>query len=310
MSAHWATRRERGSVLAMRMIVWIALRFGRRVSRALLYPICLYFVLFAPTSVRASRQYLPLALGRPARWRDIFRHTFTFAAVLLDRGFLLAGRPQDLDISAENIELMYRLSERPQGCLLLGAHFGSFDVTRKLGQERRRIEVNMMMYEDNAQKFNRAVDAIGGRAQMKVIPIGQVDSLIRAKDCLDRGEWIGILGDRVVNNDRLVWVPFFGRPAAFPAGPFLVAAALKVPVVLFACAYLGDNRYKEHFELFADQITIDRHSRDADLHKWVQKYAERLEYHCRLAPYNWFNFYDFWGAQAQSEIKPVMRSAA
>lgn len=310
MSGHWATQRERGSVLLMRLLVAFALTFGRRASRALLYPICLYFVLFAPRGVRASRQYLRLALGRPARWRDVFRHHFAFASVLLDRAFLFAGRPDDLDIGAENIELMYRLSERPQGCLLLGAHYGSFDVTRKLGHERRRIEVNMMMYEDNARKLNTVIESIGGRAQMKVIPIGQIDSLIRAKDRLDHGEWIGILGDRAVASDRLVRVPFFGREAAFPAGPFLMAAALKVPVVLFACAYLGGNRYREHFELFAEEITLDRRNRDADLEKWVRRYAERLEYYCRLAPYNWFNFYDFWHPQAQPESDPVIRSAA
>lgn len=310
MSGHWAAQRERGSVLLMRLLVAFALTFGRRASRAWLYPICLYFMLFAPRSVRASRQYLALALGRPARWRDVFRHHFAFASVLLDRAFLFAGRPESLDIGGEGIELMYRLAGRPQGCLLLGAHFGSFDVTRKLGQERRRIEVNMMMFEDNAQKLNAVIEAIGGRAQMKVIPIGRIDSLIRAKDRLEHGEWIGILGDRVVASDRLVRAPFFGREAAFPAGPFLMAAALKVPVVLFACAYLGGNRYQEHFELFAEEITLDRRSRDADLEQWVRRYAERLEHYCRLAPYNWFNFYDFWGAPVQPESESIIRSAA
>jgi predicted LPLAT superfamily acyltransferase len=26
----------------------------------------------------------------------------------------------------------------------------------------------------------------------------------------------------------------------------------------------------------------------------MQRYADRLEYFARLAPYNWVNFYDFW----------------
>ena len=26
----------------------------------------------------------------------------------------------------------------------------------------------------------------------------------------------------------------------------------------------------------------------------VRTYAARLEHYCRQAPYNWFNFYDFW----------------
>jgi predicted LPLAT superfamily acyltransferase len=151
-----------------------------------------------------------------------------------------------------------------------------------------------MMYEDNARKVNAVIDRFGGRSRMKVIPIGEIDSLIRAKHCLDAGEWVGILGDRVVGSDRLVRVPFLGAEAAFPAGPFLMASALKVPVVFFACVYLGGNHYKEHFELFTEHLVLDRAHRQADLVKWVRRYAERLEHYCRLAPYNWFNFYDFW----------------
>jgi predicted LPLAT superfamily acyltransferase len=26
----------------------------------------------------------------------------------------------------------------------------------------------------------------------------------------------------------------------------------------------------------------------------LKRYAQRLEHYCRMAPYNWFNFYDFW----------------
>ncbi len=310
MSGHWAKQRERGTVFTLKLISRIALAFGRRFSRALLYPICLYFVLTGHASRRASRQYLGRALGRPAGWRDVFRHHFYFAAVLLDRALLLAGRGQDLDITGHNLELVHRLADHGRGCLLLGAHFGSFDVSRKLGHQRRSIEVNMMMYEDNAHKINTVFESLGGRARMKVIPIGQVDSLIRAKDRLDRGEWVGILADRALDSDRLIRVPFLGGMAAFPAGPFLVAGALKVPVVLFACVYLGGNRYEEYFEVFAEEIALDRRDRAAGLEKVVRAYAERLEHYCRLAPYNWFNFYDFWEGAQQPEPRTMARTAA
>jgi predicted LPLAT superfamily acyltransferase len=26
----------------------------------------------------------------------------------------------------------------------------------------------------------------------------------------------------------------------------------------------------------------------------MQRYADRLTHYCRIAPYNWFNFFDFW----------------
>jgi predicted LPLAT superfamily acyltransferase len=310
MSAHWSTQRERGSVLAMKLITWIAFTFGRRVSRALLYPVCLYFMLVVRRSTRASRQYLARAFGRAPTWRDVFRHYYSFAAVLLDRAFVLAGRPVALDIDGENLDLVRRLVRERRGCLLLGAHFGSFDVTRDVGEERVRVEVNMMMYEDNARKLNTVIAGFGGRSRMKIIPIGSVDSLIRARDRLDHGEWVAMLADRVVGNDRMVRAPFLGAEAAFPAGPFLIASTLKVPVLLFACTYLGGNRYKEHFELFAEEITLDRRQREADLQRWVQRYAGRLEHYCRLAPYNWFNFYDFWNSAAQPGSDGALRSAA
>ena len=310
MSGHWSTQSERGTVFAMKLITWIAFTFGRRVSRVLLYPVCLYFVLFARAGVRASRQYLGRVFGRPAAWREVFQHHFVFASVLLDRAFMLAGRRQILDVDVQNRELVYRLADKEQGCLLLGAHLGSFDVTRDIGYRRRQVVVNMMMYEENAQKLNALIASFGGLGRMKVIPIGGVDSLIRAKDRLDQGEWIGILGDRVVANERLVRVPFFGGEATFPAGPFLMASALKVPVVMFTCLYLGGNSYKEYFELLAEEIVLDRRNRKADLEKWVQRYAERLEYYCRLAPYNWFNFYDFWGTDALPEPETVAHRSA
>jgi predicted LPLAT superfamily acyltransferase len=96
----------------------------------------------------------------------------------------------------------------------------------------------------------------------------------------------------------------------FPAGPILLANALKIPVVLFFGLYKGGNRYEEHFELFADEIHLSRASRPAELQAWVTQYAARLEHYCRLAPYNWFNFFDFWGSPPEESVPPQVRSPA
>jgi predicted LPLAT superfamily acyltransferase len=112
---------------------------------------------------------------------------------------------------------------------------------------------------------------------------------------MGRGELVGILGDRVAENDKMTHCQFLGHEATFPSGPVLLASVLKVPVVLFFGLYLGNNRYALHFELFAEEIDIRREHRDADVRLWTQRYADRLEYYARLEPYNWFNFYDFWG---------------
>jgi predicted LPLAT superfamily acyltransferase len=49
--------------------------------------------------------------------------------------------------------------------------------------------------------------------------------------------------------------------------------------------------------LFAEEIAIDRQHRAQEVQQWTQRYADRLEHHCRSAADNWFNFYDFWEEQ-------------
>jgi predicted LPLAT superfamily acyltransferase len=44
----------------------------------------------------------------------------------------------------------------------------------------------------------------------------------------------------------------------------------------------------------AERIVIPRRARAAALDALIASYAARLEHYARLAPMNWFNFYDFW----------------
>lgn len=310
MSHRWKTHPERGSVLLMRLITWLALTLGRPVGRALLYPICAYFMVFSLGGRRASRQYLERVLGRPASLAEVFRHHYYFAATLLDRAFILGGQDEDFAVRSHGLEVMYRAIESGKGAILLGAHLGSFDLTRSLGEKRRGLIVNMMMFEENARKINQVIDSLGGKQRMRVIPIGSVDALIHAKERLDRGEMIGILGDRVLFDDKVVRAQFFGKEALFPAGPFLIASALRVPVIIFTCLYQGGNRYEEHFELLADEIVLDRKNRSADLQRWASLYAARLEHYCQLGPYNWFNFFDFWETVPPNKVPPAVQNPA
>jgi predicted LPLAT superfamily acyltransferase len=69
---------------------------------------------------------------------------------------------------------------------------------------------------------------------------------------------------------------------------------LQVPVTLAFGLYRGGNRYDLVFEAFSDRIEVPRHNRNGALSQYVHRYAQRLQHHAQRAPYNWFNFYDFW----------------
>ena len=288
------TRRERSSAAFIKLMVWIALRLGRGPARLLLYPICLYFLVFSRDSRHASMLYLAKVLEcRPGFW-DSFRHYHAFAACALDRIFLLNGQTGIFNLRIEGEEFAGELTARGEGCLLVGAHLGSFEVLRSLGERKSKLRVVLVMYEENARKINAALDAINPQHNVEIIPLGRHDSMLKVEETLARGGFVGMLADRSIGDEGRVRIPFLGSPAAFPFGPFQIAAMLRRPVVLMFALYRGGRRYDVHFEPLTDWSGVTAGSRDQAARQAQAAYVKRLEHFCRSAPYNWFNFYDFW----------------
>lgn len=294
MSGAWLEQRERGSLAALRLMTWIARSLGQGAARALLAPICLYFLAFAPRARAASREFLSRALGRRATLGDVYRHFHTFASTLLDRVAVLSGKRDDFDLRLEGAGALETALAARRGCLLLGSHLGSFEVLRVLGETRRGVAVNLVVHEANARHVSRWARALAPELATRIIAPGQPDTLLRVRECLERGEVVAILGDRVLHGERSIACDFLGGRAQFPAGPLLAAALLGAPVVTFFCLYRAPRRYDVHFALLAERLPADRPARDAAVASALQHYASRLEAHARAAPCNWFNFYDFW----------------
>jgi predicted LPLAT superfamily acyltransferase len=290
----WVARPERSSVAAIRFIVWVALRLGRPAARLLLYPICLYFVVFSRKPRRASAKFLERALGRRPGFTDLFRHYHVFAACLLDRVFFLNDQTDQFDIHVHGEEVAVEMLKRGTGCLLLGGHMGSFEAIRTLGRKQPGLKVSLVMYEENARKINSVLGAINPDLALEVIALGRPDSMLKVRESLDRGDFVGMLGDRTLEGEGEIRLPFMGEPASFATGPFQLASLLKRPVVLMVGLYGGGRRYDVHFEQLADFSTVSTPERAGEVRQAAGRFAERLEHFARLSPYNWFNFYDFW----------------
>ena len=297
MNQGWLAQRERGSRLAYRFMAWAALRLGRPLSRVLLHPICIYFVLFSPKATKGIRVFLERILQRRIGLKDLYRQYHAFSATLLDRAFIASGQYQQFDLQIHNADILLNRVDQGQGCLLLGSHLGSFEIARASGLQHKQVQIKLLMYEGNAPLINETLSSLDPSMADSIIPVGQPDTMLNVKDSLDHGGLVGILGDRIIDNDKVVSCNFLGQAASFPSGPMLLASILKTPVILFFGLYQGTNRYEIYFELFAEQVILDRNHRTRDLQAWTQRYVERLEHYCHLAPSNWFNFYDFWGKE-------------
>ncbi len=296
----WSAQRERGGGALTAAAVTLALRGGRLASVLLVWPATLWFLLAAPAARRASRDYLSRVLGRPARLPDILRHFHSFARAVLDRVLLLGGRGAAFRIDTEGLDGVLATLRRGQGCILLGAHLGSFEVLRTVAAEAP-VPVWALMYRRNAGALTALLDRLAPCLHDRVLEIGDTASMIRARECVERGEIVGILADRAPPGHRMVSVPFLGAPAAFPAGPFVLASTLAAPVVLFHAVRTGPRRYAVRFEPFADRVVLRRAERAADLRAAISRYAAALERLCRAHPLQWFNFFPFWEPAADAQ---------
>jgi predicted LPLAT superfamily acyltransferase len=292
--AEWTRHPERGDPTLLRLMTRASLLLGRRASRLILYGIAGYFFVCAPRARRASLEYLPRALGRPARARDRFRQLMSFATTIHDRLFLLNERYDLFDISIEGEALMVELLRRRRGAFLIGAHVGSFEATRAVGRRQRELRVAMLMYEERARKLNAMLAAINPAAALETVALGSLESMLQLRALLEQGVFVGMLADRTPGDEESITVSFLGHPARFPTGPLRAAALLGQPVILMLGLYLGGNRYRVVFEPLADFSSVPSREREDAVRAAAARYAERLEAHCRRHPYNWFNFYRFW----------------
>ena len=297
MAKHWQDSKERSTPFALKLILWIALKLGRPAARSFLYPISLYFLLFAKTQRKASLNYLTRVLKRKATWLDCIKHIHTFASTILDRVYLLTGQYNKLDITfpAENIPLSY--SKDGVGCLLLGSHLGSFEVLRSYAVSNYPLPIKILMYEHQAPMIVQVLNALNADVANTLITLdGSPSGLLKVKEAIDTGTTVGLLGDRILGDgkDKTVTCMLLGEPVEMSTAPVLIASVLKVPLIVFFGVYLGGNRYKIHFELLAETVILNRKTRQQDIQAYMQKYVDILEKQMLETPYNWFNFYDYW----------------
>ncbi|QSX79300.1 LpxL/LpxP family acyltransferase [Agrilutibacter solisilvae] len=296
MSANWKQRPEGGGYFAIWLIRTIARRGGRVVSRLLLYPITLYFLVMRGPERRASLAYLARVLPHPPGLRHVARHIHTFASTILDRVFLLSGQLQRFDIHVTGVEPLHELLDRGQGVLVFGSHLGSFDALRVLATRRPDIKVRVLLDKKHNAAVQHMLDALNPELANAIIDAGQdgPSIVLAIKEALDEGALVALLVDRAGPGEPSMVAPLLGGEARFPTAPWLIAATLRVPVTLAFGLYRGGNRYDLVFESFSAGLSIPRHNRAVVLAQQVQDYARRLQHHAQQAPYNWFNFYDFW----------------
>lgn len=292
----WKNQPERGTSFMLRFVLGMVRLLGRGATLWLaLPPTTLYFLLTAREARQASRQYLSRVLGCPATLWQVARHIWTFASTILDRMLMAVGGFQGIELVEHRDEAERNRTYGPgRGSLLFVSHFGSFEALRAVGEERAPMK--FLVDREHSRLLMKTLGQLKPDLAANLIDTGQPGPALAlaVRQALDEGFRVGIMVDRYKPGEKTVAVPFLGSDARFPVGPWALAAALQARIMLAFCVFRGGKRYEGHFELFEEKLALPRGAREAGIEALVRRYAARLEHHARNAPYNWFNFYDFW----------------
>lgn len=295
----WYRLPERSDTFWIQLIAWITLKAGRPMSRLLVYPITLYFVLTSPKPPReASNRFFRRVLERAPTFGDHYRQYHTFAVTLVDRLLVLCGQEDCLELQLEGLHHLEEATASGRGCILVGAHLGSFEIVRALGRLKGGLRVKSIMYGEATPAIMGFYRAVNPGLHEDLITREGPLALMGTDRYLEAGNCVALLGDRVLPGERHAPVAFLGGEARFPQTAALLSHMFGVPIILFTCLNTGWGRYAIHFDPLGVPSGSERRQRTAYVKDVLQRYADRLGHYCRQSPYNWFNFHDVWDPEA------------
>ena len=317
----WAVRAERGTAGALRLMLRLLGLFGRRGSALLLHPIAAYFWLTDGRARAASARYFAqltstergrAALGHAPGRRDTYRHIYEFSVSIFDRLCVWADLG-DVEISHQGGAHFAHLPDAAPGAggnalgkcgaIIVGAHLGSFDMMRAASMSQA-VRVHVAMYLDNARTVNGFFEGLNPELQLDLIPVrpGATGASLEIRAAVARGDFVAIMGDRAGLFGAAEYeASFLGAVAGFAGGPFEIAATIGCPVVMATTLRVGEGRYEVRSWPLYGGGRVARRDRAAAVQAMIDEYARILEATALEAPYQWFNFFDFWSGGPPEE---------
>jgi predicted LPLAT superfamily acyltransferase len=300
---HWAQIPEVTFVTGIKFLFFVFRLGGRWPFRVLIYPVVLYYALRHPFARASSRKYLSHVYrrlgsdGRDVNGWLVLRHFVAFAECILDKVRVWGGEAAFHELVFHDQHVVSEEIANGRGGLIITTHLGNMEMTRGLLKWREGVKVTVLVHTKHAKAFQSLLAELNPESGLNLWQVTDIspETAIRLSEKVAQGEFVVIAGDRVSvsKRPRVAIADFFGEPAAFPVGPYVLASLLQCRTYLLFCIE-RNGAYHVYYELFRERIALRRRDREAALRELASAYSERLMHFCELAPLQWFNFYDFW----------------
>ncbi len=288
--------RSRGNLLGYRIFFFTLRTFGIRGAYALLRVVAFYYFLFAWRVVAIQQNYFRKTHGYGVfrSWWSVYGNLVQFGQSLIDKTVVMS---KDIAVPFEVIhEGENQIAEtlkKGEGVLLISAHIGNWEAAGQM-LNKYGTTVNLVMMDREREKLKKYLQSMQSNRKLNIITIGDDWShLIAIRQAFLRNEIVALHGDRFAPGQRTLANDFFGEPALFPLGPYLLSSKFKVPTLFVFCMKETDLRY--HFYAY------DSGEKGQKPEMLLQRFVSLLAEKVKDYPHQWYNYYDFWGTKNEKD---------
>lgn len=282
--------KSKGTVLGYRIFVFLIQKAGVKSAYFLLYFVASYYFLFLKKSNRAIFYYFNKRLGYPylKSKRMVFKSYYVFGQTIIDKISISAGMREKFTYEFDGIESLKKLITEKKGGILISAHIGNFEIAEHFFEEiDLNFRINLVITDLEHSDIKKYLESVTKKPMVNFIIIkDDLSHVFEINAALGRNELICLTGDRYLEGVKSLSAELLGQEANFPAGPFLIASRLKVPVV-FVYAMKEPNL---HYHLYAREAIVKHRDAKGLLNAYIENVESMLEKY----PLQWFNYFDFW----------------
>ena len=289
--------KSKGTVLGYRIFVFCIKNLGIRTAYFMLYFVASYYFLFLTKSNRAMYYYFKERLGYSSfkARKMVYRSYYTFGQTLIDKTALSAGLRNQFTYEFDGIESLRKLLSEKKGGVLISAHIGNFEINEYFFNDiDSELQINVVTTDNEHRAIKEYLESISKEPNAKFIILQEdMSHIFEINNALANNELVCFTGDRYFEGTKALTADFLGKETTFPAGPFLIASRLRVPVVF---VYVMKEP-KMHYHLYARVAEVS-HRNEKEL---LKTYIKSIEFMLSRYPLQWFNYFDFWNAFSQDK---------
>lgn len=218
-----------------------------------------------------------------------YKNHCAFSQVVIDRFSMYAGKKFRITITG--FESFLELQSRPEGFVQLSSHIGNYEIAGySLKADNKRFNALVFGGEKETVMANR--NKLFESNNIRMIAMNpDMSHLFVIDKALSDGEILSMPADRVFGSQKAFKIDFFGAPAKFPQGPFLVAAMKGVPLLFVSVMKIASSAY--HITVRKIELPAEGNTR-AKATAVAEQYVKLLEETVKRHPAQWYNYFDFW----------------